>query len=57
MVDARVWKQVEDEARESPVSLLEYPSIRIDTEAGRIDPRGSQRVSEVYSPFILRMVR
>jgi hypothetical protein len=24
MVDARVWKQVEDEARESPVRFLEY---------------------------------
>jgi hypothetical protein len=25
MVDARVWRQVEDEALESPVTFLEYP--------------------------------
>jgi hypothetical protein len=28
MVDARVWKQVKDEARESPVTLLEHLPIR-----------------------------
>jgi hypothetical protein len=35
MVDARVWKQVKDEARESLVTVLEYPSIRIVTETVR----------------------
>ena len=57
MVDARVWKQVKDEARQSLVRVLEYPPIRIATEGGRIDSRGSERVSEVYSPSILKLVR
>jgi hypothetical protein len=35
MVDARVWKQVEDEARESPVRFLEYTFIRIAAETVR----------------------
>src|SRR5215218_3251095 len=57
MVDARVWKQVKDEARQSLVRVLEYPSIRIATEGGRIDSRRSERVSEVRSPSILKLVR
>jgi hypothetical protein len=32
MVDARVWKQVKDEGRQSPVTLLEYPYIRRGSE-------------------------
>jgi hypothetical protein len=47
---------VKDEARESPVRFLEYTSIRIDPEAGRIDPRGSEKVTDVYSPSTLRVV-
>jgi hypothetical protein len=35
MVDARAWKQVEDEGRQSPVMPLEYLPIRIDTETVR----------------------
>jgi hypothetical protein len=35
MVDARVWRQVEDEERESPLRFLEYPTIRIATETVR----------------------
>jgi hypothetical protein len=57
MVDARVWKQVKDEARQSLVRVLEYPPIRIATEGGRIDSRRSERVSEVRSPSILKLVR
>jgi len=29
MVDARVWKQVKDDARESLVRFLEYPIYQI----------------------------
>jgi hypothetical protein len=57
MVDAWVGRQVKGKARESPVRFLEYHSIRIDTEGGRIDPRRSERVSEVRSPSILKLVR
>jgi hypothetical protein len=56
MVDARVWKQVEDEAREPPVSFLEYLPIRIAMEGGRMDPRRAEKVMEVYSPSILKLV-
>jgi hypothetical protein len=31
MVDAKVWRQVQDEARESPVTLLEYPRAVAET--------------------------
>jgi hypothetical protein len=51
-------KQVEVEARESPVRFLEYnKSTRRVAEAGRIDPRGSEKVIDDYSPLILRLVR
>jgi hypothetical protein len=43
MVDARVWKQVKDEERESPVKFLEYGSTRRVAEALRSHSRGSQR--------------
>jgi hypothetical protein len=43
MVDARVWKQVEDEERESLVRFVEYPSTRRVAEALRSHSRGSQR--------------
>jgi hypothetical protein len=56
MVDARVWRQVKDEARESPVRFLEHPTIRIDPEALRSYSRGSQRVLELHSPSILKLV-
>jgi hypothetical protein len=48
---------IKDEVRESPVRFLEHLPIGNATEAGRTDPRGSERVSEVYSPSILRIVR
>jgi hypothetical protein len=57
MVDARVGRQVKGKARESPVRFLKPPSIRNATEAGRSHPRGSQRVLELYSPSILKLVR
>jgi hypothetical protein len=52
-------KQVEVEARESPVRFLEYnnKSTRRVAEAGRIDPRGSEKVIDDYSPLILRLGR
>jgi hypothetical protein len=40
MVDARVWRQVKDEARESPVTLLQYPSPRISVVASRHGSKG-----------------
>jgi hypothetical protein len=44
--------------RENPlVRFLKYPTIRNATEAGRNHPRGSQRVLELYSPSILKLVR
>jgi hypothetical protein len=42
-VDARVGRQVKDEARESPVRSLEYTPIRRVAEALRSHSRGSQR--------------
>src|SRR5215207_1163632 len=50
---------LEKQPRGSPVrGFTSTPeTIRIDTEAGRIDPRRSERVSEVYSPSILNLVR
>jgi hypothetical protein len=45
MVDARVWKQVEDEARESPVRFLETNTIetpRRPSEAILVALRGCQ---------------
>jgi hypothetical protein len=41
MVDARVWKQVEDVGRQSPVTLLEYLPIR----------RGSRGPQKPFSSF------
>jgi len=35
MVDARVWKQVKVEGRQTLVRVLEYPTIRIATETVR----------------------
>ena len=43
MVDARVRKQVEDEAREFPVRVLEYPPLEGVAEALRSHSRPSQR--------------
>jgi hypothetical protein len=57
MVDARARKQVKDEARQPLVRVLEYLPIRIATEGGRIDSRRSERVSEVRSLSILKLVR
>jgi hypothetical protein len=58
MVDARVWRQVEDEARQSPIRVLEYrSSLEGVAEALRSHSRRSQRVFEVYSPSILNLVR
>src|SRR5215218_10097546 len=57
MVDARIWRQVQDEARESPVRFLESPkTTRRVAEALRSHSRGSERVLEVYSPSILNLV-
>jgi hypothetical protein len=40
------------------VRFLEYnKSTRRVAEAGRIDPLGSEKVIDVYTPFILRPVR
>ena len=42
----------------TPSKVSGVPSpIRIATEPLRMDPRRSQRVSEVYSPLILKLVR
>jgi hypothetical protein len=51
------WKQVTDEARESPVRFLEHSPLEGAAEALRSQSRGSQRVLEVYSPSILKLVR
>ena|SRR5215213_2130853 len=51
------WKQVTDEARESPVRFLEHSPLDEVAEALRSQSRGSQRVLEVYSPSILKLVR
>jgi hypothetical protein len=47
---------VEDEGRESPVTLLERPIRRV-AEALRSHSRRSQRVSEVHSLLALNQVR
>ena len=39
-----------------PCEVCGYPTIRIAKETGRIDPRVSQRASEVYSPSKLKLV-
>jgi hypothetical protein len=41
----------------APVYLEGYSTIRITTEALRTHPRRSQRVSQVCSPSILKLVR
>ena len=47
MVDAKVWKMVKDEARESPVRFLEYPSpLEGVAEALRSHSRRSEKVSK-----------
>src|SRR5215204_5450125 len=57
MGDARVWKQVKYEARESLVRFLQYTQpLEGVAEALRSHPRGSQRASVVPSPSILRLV-
>ena len=48
---------VKDEARQSPVTLLEYLPIRRVAEALRSHSRRSQRVLEVYSLLALHLVR
>jgi hypothetical protein len=53
----KLERQVKGEARESPVKFLDTLTIRIATEAGRIDPRRAEKVIEVCSPTILKMVR
>jgi hypothetical protein len=35
MVDARLWKQVKDEGRQSPVRFLEYLPIRSGSEGSQ----------------------
>jgi hypothetical protein len=57
MVDAGVWRQVEDEPREPPLRFLEYLPLEGVAEALRSHSRGSQRASEVYSPLLLKLVR
>jgi hypothetical protein len=57
MVDARAWKQVKDEARESPARSLGSNPLEEVAEALRSHPRGSQRVLEVYSLLALNLVR
>jgi hypothetical protein len=49
-------KQVEDEARESPVRFLEYRLPEGVAEALRSHSRRSQKMSELYSPPILKLV-
>jgi hypothetical protein len=39
-----------------PYDAPRVPFITIDTEAGRIDPRASEKVIDAYSPSILRPV-
>jgi hypothetical protein len=39
-----------------PCEVSGYPTIRIATEAGRIDPRRAEKVIDVYSPLTLRIV-
>jgi hypothetical protein len=51
------WRKVTDEARESPVRFLEHSPLEGVAEALRSQSRGSQRVLEVYSPSILKLVR
>jgi hypothetical protein len=48
---------VEDEARQSPVRFLEYPLPEEVAEALRSHSRRSQKVLEVYSPLLLKLVR
>jgi hypothetical protein len=53
----KLERQVKDEARESPVRFLEYTFTRSVAEALRSHSRGSEKVIDVYSPPILRLVR
>jgi hypothetical protein len=57
MDDARVWKQVKDEGRPSPVRFLEHPPLEGVAEALRSHPRVSEKVLEVYSLLALNLVR
>jgi hypothetical protein len=57
MVDARVWKQVKDEERQTPVRFLEFFPLEGVAKALRRHSRGSQRVLEVYSLLALHLVR
>jgi hypothetical protein len=48
---------LEKQPRGSPVRFYQYLTIRIDTEDVRSHSRGSEKVLEVYSPSILKLVR
>src|ERR687898_2754820 len=57
MLDARVWKQVKDKGRQSPVTLLEYPhALEGVAEALRSHSRSSEEVLRKRSPSILKLV-
>jgi hypothetical protein len=57
MGDARVWKQVKYEARESLARFLQYETLEGVAEALRNHSRGSQRVSGGYSSSTLKLMR
>jgi hypothetical protein len=53
MADARVWRQVKDEARESPVRFVDTPTIRRGSGGPQ---KPFSWLSEVFSPSILKLV-
>jgi hypothetical protein len=55
-LDLRAW-ELEKQPRGSPVRFYQYPTIRIATETVREALSGSEKVLELYSPPILRLVR
>jgi hypothetical protein len=57
IVDAEAGEAGQRRGARIPCEVSGYPTIRIAMEAGRIDPRRAEKVIEVYSLSIVKMVR
>jgi hypothetical protein len=56
-VDAEAGEAGQRRGAGIPCDVSGYPTIRIAMEAGRIDPRSSKKVIEMYSSLALKLVR
>jgi len=57
MVDAEAGEAGQRRGARIPCEVSGYATIRIATEAGRIDPRRAEKVIEMYSSLALKLVR